>query len=199
MYAPFEESLSRDDSKMSVDTDQANKSERIDSGSDESPTQVQSDGDWVQTDEGSSESFTSDANTDDTSGMSEKPPTGNVTQGESEWDADPEPEANTVQGAPNEEMCCADDNSKSIMIPTEKLLDQRVLDEGPRDVVMALTDRGWSNTSINRGLMACDDQTKAVDDLEQGLRDYSIFVVSQEDAKRLKFLIMLDSGSFQHV
>ena len=38
LYAAFEKSLSGDDSKLSVDTDQVDKSQGIDSGSDEART-----------------------------------------------------------------------------------------------------------------------------------------------------------------
>jgi hypothetical protein len=99
----------------------------------------------------------------------------------------------------------ADSSSKSVMtqkveiaVPTEKLMEQTVLDEGTKAVVMTLAEQGWSNNDISTWLLTCEDTRKAMDDLEQGVREYSTFVVSQLDTKRPKLLIMLDSGTFQH-
>ena len=61
-------------------------------------------------------------------------------------------EANATQGAANERLYGADSNSKSVMIkkvriavPNEELLEQTVLDEGTKELVMTLDEQGWSN------------------------------------------------------
>ena len=131
---------------------------------------MEADGDYEQLGEESTKSITSDADKDETSEMNQDQPIGNVTQGDSKWDADPKPEeheANATQGTANERLYGADSSSKSLMIPkveiavaTEELLEQTMLDEGTKEVVMTLAEQGWSNNDIINWLLTCEEKTQ---------------------------------------
>ena len=207
MHAAFEESLS--DADMSVDTDQADKMEGIDSGSDEQPVQVQSDGSWDGSSEVTSEEIISDADKDD---GSDYDVSSDVQQQEILSAIYEVPFVRATEAMPNNgttgcanlekidgKINPADFMTKELppLVPTEFYHDQGILDTETQEVVATLGKAGWTSQEVTEWLWTCQEQTRSMRNLEKAMMDNSICTMSMEGAPKL--LVMLDSGTFQHV